>query len=324
MDTTAVFSQTTSLCLHAVFMVLAFLAPVHTVLEPTAAWARGASTEHVAPQRHATFVRTPISFADFSRMNAEPSANRGQGSTQGPKPQARVKSRPAEPSRSLALAADVTENLRGVIDGFGWKTTGPDARTVAGLVDDGGAGAPPLTIGGMDGFGRGSCGAGVVRTVHKGKVVATRRARACGTRTAMVAQASIGKILARRQMPAPRLGGKSEKIMDCGSAGPCLQLISDEDDDSDWRDVIRGVIERHKRELKYCYDRALTRNGPRFAPEVQMSLTIEPSGGVPEADLSATGAPTFDDCLAERVSRFEFPATGKHIVANYPLRFHAL
>ena len=138
-----------------------------------------------------------------------------------------------------------------------------------------------------------------------------------------MATEGIGTI-ARRGLPAPDLGEKHDTVVRtsviAGTPVGCTTAAS-----CPWREIIQRVIQRHRRELEHCYDRALHRQQRAFGATVDVAFAIPPVGGTAEVELvSDSGVGPFDQCVHKRVASWIFPHTGESIRANYPFRFHAL
>lgn len=92
------------------------------------------------------------------------------------------------------------------------------------------------------------------------------------------------------------------------------------------QEVIRRVIRRHRKEIKYCYSKGLARN-PALGGKVTVKFTISPKGRVVQAAVSGS---TLDDakveaCITRCVRRWMFPEPegGGIVIVNYPFVLHA-
>ena len=74
------------------------------------------------------------------------------------------------------------------------------------------------------------------------------------------------------------------------------------------KDVIMKVIKRHQNEIKFCYEQELQKN-PALAGKVAVAWTIDPSGGVSEANISESsiGNANVESCIEQRIRRWKFP-----------------
>ncbi|MFY0575853.1 AgmX/PglI C-terminal domain-containing protein [Cystobacter fuscus] len=61
------------------------------------------------------------------------------------------------------------------------------------------------------------------------------------------------------------------------------------------KDVIAKIIRSHQNEIKYCYETELNKN-PSLAGKVAVAFTIDPAGGVAEANVTET---TLNNSTAE-------------------------
>ncbi len=88
------------------------------------------------------------------------------------------------------------------------------------------------------------------------------------------------------------------------------------------KDLINAVVQRHRAEIRACYDSALQRN-PKLSGKVVMSFSIQPNGivstvGVKESTIGDTG---LEGCIASRIKSWVFPKPEAPVVtevAAYP------
>jgi len=88
------------------------------------------------------------------------------------------------------------------------------------------------------------------------------------------------------------------------------------------KDLINAVVQRHRAEIRACYDSALQRN-PKLSGKVVMSFSIKPDGivstvGVKESTIGDTG---LEGCIASRIKSWTFPKPEAPVVtevAAYP------
>jgi TonB family protein len=89
------------------------------------------------------------------------------------------------------------------------------------------------------------------------------------------------------------------------------------------KESIRRVIRRHINEVKYCYVNEL--QTLRASGRVEVRFTIGPTGRVVAARVVSTtlGAPSVEECVAQAVRRWVFPACkcGGIVIVNYPFYF---
>jgi hypothetical protein len=88
------------------------------------------------------------------------------------------------------------------------------------------------------------------------------------------------------------------------------------------RDLIRGVVNRHKPEVRQCFREGLTRD-PLLAGEVEVAFTIQGDGSVayPTIARSTVNDKAVDACVTEAVKRWRFPvfvASGGDVDVKFP------
>jgi hypothetical protein len=87
------------------------------------------------------------------------------------------------------------------------------------------------------------------------------------------------------------------------------------------KEVIRRVIQRHINEVRFCYEQELNQR-PDLEGRVTVKFIISPTGAVQSALVSDTtlGAPRSENCIAQAVRRWTFPAPegGGIVIVNYP------
>jgi len=86
------------------------------------------------------------------------------------------------------------------------------------------------------------------------------------------------------------------------------------------KELIRRIIRRHINEVKFCYERELTRT-PNMEGRVMVNFTIGPTGGVVASIVqsSTLGNPVVEQCIAAALRRWEFPRPqGGIVVVTYP------
>lgn len=92
------------------------------------------------------------------------------------------------------------------------------------------------------------------------------------------------------------------------------------------KDVIMKVIKRHQNEIKFCYEQELQKN-PALAGKVAVAWTIDPTGGVSEANVSesSVGNANVEGCIVQRIRRWKFPepAGGGVVNVTFPWIFKA-
>lgn len=86
------------------------------------------------------------------------------------------------------------------------------------------------------------------------------------------------------------------------------------------KELIRRIIRRHINEVKFCYERELTRT-PNMEGRVMVNFTIGPTGAVVASIVqsSTLGNPVVEQCIAAALRRWEFPRPqGGIVVVTYP------
>jgi Ca-activated chloride channel family protein len=90
------------------------------------------------------------------------------------------------------------------------------------------------------------------------------------------------------------------------------------------RSLIDAVIQRHMNQVRYCYQRELTRN-PALGGKVVMKFVIGPDGTVSTAEVktSTLGNAAVESCLVGRFLRMQFPTPSGsgNVVVSYPFVF---
>jgi outer membrane biosynthesis protein TonB len=90
------------------------------------------------------------------------------------------------------------------------------------------------------------------------------------------------------------------------------------------RDVINRVIQKHYSEIKYCYEKELTRD-PALYGKVTVLFLIDGTGGVGEAlvQQSTMSSEPVESCMINHVRRWVFPAPqgGGTVQVTYPYVF---
>jgi hypothetical protein len=90
------------------------------------------------------------------------------------------------------------------------------------------------------------------------------------------------------------------------------------------KDVIAKIIRSHQNEIKYCYETELNKN-PSLAGKVAVAFTIDPAGGVAEANVTETtlNSSSAEACMLSRIRRWKFPEPkgGGVVAVTYPWLF---
>jgi TonB family protein len=92
------------------------------------------------------------------------------------------------------------------------------------------------------------------------------------------------------------------------------------------KEAIRRVIQRRLNEVRFCYEQALS-SRPELSGRVQVKFVIAPDGAVRAAGVesSTLAVPRTEDCIAQAVRRWSFPAPdgGGVVIVSYPFVFDA-
>lgn len=90
------------------------------------------------------------------------------------------------------------------------------------------------------------------------------------------------------------------------------------------KEVIRAVIQRNRNQIRYCYERELTKN-PALGGRMEVEFTIGPDGAVASTVLGAStlDSPAVEACILGRFRRMQFPEPrgGGVVMVTYPLVF---
>ena len=92
------------------------------------------------------------------------------------------------------------------------------------------------------------------------------------------------------------------------------------------RSLIDKVIKRHMAQIRYCYQRELTKN-PAIKGKIVIKFVIAKDGSVSSANTksSTMGSPTVENCVVSRFMRMQFPEPkgGGIVIVSYPFFFSA-
>ena len=90
------------------------------------------------------------------------------------------------------------------------------------------------------------------------------------------------------------------------------------------RDVINRIIQRHYNEVKYCYEKELTKD-PGLYGKITVMFVIDGTGRVGDAlvQQSTMGSEPVESCIVGHVRRWAFPAPegGSSVQVTYPYVF---
>lgn len=109
--------------------------------------------------------------------------------------------------------------------------------------------------------------------------------------------------------------GKSEEAVSTGK----LVMVGGLD-----KDVVARVIKRYWAQIKYCYEKELSKN-PNLYGKIAVKFTISGNGSVSEAEIEQTemNNAAVEDCIIRNIKRWLFPAPkgGGIVVVRYPFIF---
>jgi TonB family protein len=90
------------------------------------------------------------------------------------------------------------------------------------------------------------------------------------------------------------------------------------------RSLIDEVIKRHMNQIRYCYQRELTKN-PSLGGKIVVKFVIAKDGTVSKANIKETtmGNPAVEECVLGRFRRMQFPKPkgGGIVIVSYPFLF---
>ena len=90
------------------------------------------------------------------------------------------------------------------------------------------------------------------------------------------------------------------------------------------RSLIDAVVKRNMSQIKYCYQRELSKN-PSLAGKVTVKFTIAGDGSVSSAITKAStlGNPSVESCINGRFLRMGFPEPKGNglVIVSYPFLF---
>ncbi len=113
------------------------------------------------------------------------------------------------------------------------------------------------------------------------------------------------------------LGGKTEHNIDISQGAPVILGSLD-------KEIIRRVIRENIAQIKYCYERELTRT-PGLAGKVQVKFVIGAQGNVQSAVVaeSSMNNKSAEACMTGKVRQWLFPKPkgGGIVIVTYPFIF---
>jgi pSer/pThr/pTyr-binding forkhead associated (FHA) protein len=162
-------------------------------------------------------------------------------------------------------------------------------------------GSAPGNSGGFGGLGlkgTGSGGGGVGNTIGVGRL---------GTRGRGGGSFGYGRGVAKVRR-------RAERDIDISVGRPVIM-------GSLSMEIIRRVIRSHRDQIKYCYNKELTRH-PNLTGKVSIKFTISPKGYVSQATVSQTtlNNASVERCIASKIKTWKFPEPkgGGIVIVNYP------
>ena len=117
------------------------------------------------------------------------------------------------------------------------------------------------------------------------------------------------------------MGKKSASDIDISKGEPIIMGSLD-------REIIRRVIKRHINQIRYCYERELTRY-PDLYGKVDMKFIINDQGRVAKVSVASSTLKnkSVEKCLMQRINRWIFPkpkgGKGSIVIVTYPFVFKA-
>ena len=115
------------------------------------------------------------------------------------------------------------------------------------------------------------------------------------------------------------LGGRSARVPQIRSGAASVR-------GSLSKEVIRRIVQRHRNEVKFCYEQELNAR-PDLEGRVTIRFIISPSGAVQSSEVSSSdiGNRRVEQCIAQAVRRWPFPSPdgGGVVVVNYPFLLSA-
>ncbi|MCC7069805.1 MAG: AgmX/PglI C-terminal domain-containing protein [Deltaproteobacteria bacterium] len=115
------------------------------------------------------------------------------------------------------------------------------------------------------------------------------------------------------------LGGRGKSEISMTQGVPVIMGSLD-------KELIRRVVRRHLSQLRYCYEKELTRT-PGIKGKVVMKWVINGEGKVTQAQTADTTMrnPNVEGCIATKIKTWTFPRPGGGgiVIINYPFVFRA-
>ena len=94
----------------------------------------------------------------------------------------------------------------------------------------------------------------------------------------------------------------------------------------DWGRRRRAFLKRHMAQIRYCYQRELTKD-PSVKGKIVIKFVIAKDGSVSSANTKTTtmNSPSVENCIVSRFMRMQFPEPkgGGIVIVSYPFIFSA-
>lgn len=202
--------------------------------------------------------------------------------------------------KQIAEDAGVLGALRegGMMDGFGGAV---DASTLSGIGGLIGAKGTQIGAGGLGSRGSGLGGGGTADGLG-----------GLGTKGLGSGASGYGR-------GGGNFGAKGEGAIGAVGGDPIILGALD-------RSLIDAVIKRHMNQIRYCYQRELTKN-PALKGKLVVKFIIAKDGSVSSANIKSTtmNTPSVENCVVGRFMRMQFPKPkgGGIVIVSYPFIFSA-
>jgi FHA domain len=188
----------------------------------------------------------------------------------------------------------------GIAQLFGEQTGGELEAALGGI--DGGKVAAGYGAGGLGLRGGGPGGGGTgINTLGTGKI---------GTRGRGSGEAGYGS-------GEGGLGNKSDRDVTMTTGTPVIMGSLD-------KEIIRRIVQEHASQIRYCYEKELTRT-PGIFGKIVMKWVINGEGKVTQAQTAETQMrnANVEGCLATKIKTWVFPKPkgGGIVIVNYPFVF---
>jgi len=134
-----------------------------------------------------------------------------------------------------------------------------------------------------------------------------------------LSKAGRGRAVYAGPRESPRLAGKKRKTSVPRVVAGAIRISGSLD-----KSIIQRVIRRHRKEIRYCYEKELQKN-PKLAGKIVVPFVVHATGLVAIAKIieSTMKNEKVERCIAHEVRRWKFPKItgGGQAVVNYPFVF---